>query len=79
MIMDVILNRRLVQASADTEQGDGIIHDGSVYDPDAMRYAPAYCNNDLSQDSDFKYRTLIAFLAYMNQNGAPILMAQTQC
>ena len=41
MIMDVILNRRLVQASADTEQGDGIIHDGSVYDPDAMRYAPA--------------------------------------
>ena len=28
--------------------------------------------------SDFKYRTLIAFLPYMNQNGVPISMAQTQ-
>jgi hypothetical protein len=27
-----------------------------------VRYAPACCNNDLSQDSDFKYRTLIVFL-----------------
>ena len=40
MIMDVILNHCLVQASADIEQGDGIIHNGSVHDPDAMRYAP---------------------------------------
>ena len=58
MIMDVILNRRLVQASADVEQGGDLIRDGSVHDPDAVRYAPAYCDNDLSHDSDFKYREL---------------------
>ena len=59
--MDVILNRRLVRASADVE-GGGIIRNGGDHDPDAVRYAPAYCDDDLLQDSDFKYRTLIAFL-----------------
>ena len=59
MIMDVILKCCLVQASADFE-GGGIICHGGVHDPDAARYcAPAYCNNDLLQDSNFMYRTLI--------------------
>ena len=50
--MDVILNHRLVQASADVE-GGGIIYDGGDRDPDAVRYAPAYCNDDLLLDRDF--------------------------
>ena len=46
MIMDVILNRCLVQVSADVE-GGGIICHGGVHDPDAVRYyAPAFCNNE---------------------------------
>ena len=50
--MDVILNHRLVQASADVE-GGGIIYDGGDHDPDAVRYAPVYCNDDLLLDKDF--------------------------
>ena len=61
IIMDVILNRRLLRASADVE-GGGIIRDGGEHDPDAVRYAPAYCDDDLLPDRDFLYRTLIAFL-----------------
>jgi hypothetical protein len=59
--MNVILNRRLIRASANVEGGD-IICNGGDHDPEAVRYELAYCDNDLSQDSDFKYRTLIAFL-----------------
>ena len=52
----------LIVASADVE-GDGIICHGGDHDPDAVRnYTPANCNNDLLQDSNFKYRTLIVFL-----------------
>ena len=61
IIMDVILNRRLVRARADVE-GGGIVRDGGDYDQDAVRYAPAYCEDDLSPDMDYLYRTLIAFL-----------------
>ena len=69
MIMDVIiLNRCVVQASADGEDGGIICHGGGVHDPDAVRYyAPAYCNNDLLQYSNFKYRTLIAFLPNVHE------------
>jgi hypothetical protein len=61
MIMEVILNRRLVRASANVE-GGGIIRNGGDYDPDAVRDARGYCEDDLLHDSDFKSRTLIAFL-----------------
>ena len=61
IIIDVILNHRRVRASADVE-GGGIICNGGDHDPDAVRYAPAHCNDDLLQAGDFKYRSLIAFL-----------------
>ena len=49
--MDVILNRRLVRAPVDVENG-GIIWNGGDYDPDAVRYEPAaYCKDDLLQAS----------------------------
>jgi hypothetical protein len=38
-----------------------IYNGGGDHDPDTVRYAPAYCDYDLSHDSDFKYKTLIAF------------------
>ena len=48
--MDVILNCRLVRASADVEGGGIICDAGGDHDPDAGRYAPACCNDDLLPD-----------------------------
>jgi hypothetical protein len=61
IIVHVILNCQLLRASTDVE-GGGFICDGGEHDPDAVRYAPAYCDDDLLPDRDFVYRTLVAFL-----------------
>jgi len=52
-LMDVILNRKLITTSCG---------DLTERDPDLVVMAPAYEDDDLRDQSDYKYRTLIAFL-----------------
>jgi hypothetical protein len=58
ILMDVILNRRMLQ-----QEGDGgSPTTTSVHDPDDVVMASAYDVEDLFDDADYKYRTMIAFL-----------------
>ena len=53
-LMDVILNRRIVASRNDDDVAEP--------DPDSVVMVRAYGDDDLVDDVDFKYRTLVAFL-----------------
>jgi hypothetical protein len=56
--MDVILNHRLLQL----EGADGGSSTAPVHDPDVVLMAAAYDVEDLLDNTDYKYRTIILFL-----------------
>ncbi len=58
LLMDVILNHRLLQR----EGADGGSPTTPAHDPDVVVMALAYDVEDLLDDADYKYRTMIAFL-----------------
>ncbi len=58
ILMDVILNRRLLQQ----ERADGGSFTAPARNPDVVVMAAAYDVEDLFDDADYKYRTMIAFL-----------------
>jgi hypothetical protein len=70
ILMDVILNRKVTPTAAASSAGNHTtVHattgEGTTtaaFDPDAVVMASAYGCEDLDDDNDYKYRTLLAFL-----------------
>jgi hypothetical protein len=71
ILMDVILNRKVTPTAAATATGNHATVDttgrdtattAAAFDPDAVVMASAYGCEDLDDENDYKYRTLIAFL-----------------
>jgi hypothetical protein len=71
ILMDVILNRKVTPTAAATDTGNHTTVNATTgrgtttavaFDPDAVVMASAYGCEDLDDENDYKYRTLLAFL-----------------